>query len=77
MASNFGGMLDKIYMNEFVALLPSWVDKVRKRESDNSNTHPNILHNGGGNQNNNGNGGGVHGGLQAHHLREWEKGMKL
>ena len=84
MALNFGDMLDKIYMNEYVSLLPSWVDRARKRENENTNNNNsnNKRHNGGNNQGTGNNGGnnysaGGHGGLQAHHLRDWEKGMRL
>ena len=31
MALNFGEMLDKIYMNEHVAIIPSWVERSKKR----------------------------------------------
>ena len=60
MALNFGDMLDKIYMNEFVPLLPSWVDRTKKRENDNSNNNNNNKrYNNGGNQGGgNSNGGG-------------------
>ena len=37
MALNFGDMLDKVFMNENVALLPPWVEKTKKRDNENQN----------------------------------------
>ena len=73
MALNFGEMLDKIFMNEYVALLPHWVEKTKKRDNENQNGGgPNKRQNHG----NYGQGGGTQN-LPAHHLRDWEKGMRL
>ena len=73
MALNFGDMLDKVFMNEYVALLPPWVEKTKKRDNENQN--------GGGPNKRQNHGNYDHGSrtpnLPAHHLRDWERGMRL
>ena len=75
MTLNFGDILDKIYMKEFVSLLPGWIEKTKKRENDNNMNNQNKHHNGGnggygGNNQRGGYGRGGQGGPQAHHLRD-------
>ena len=73
-ALNFGETLDKIYMNEYVAMLPSWVEKTKKRDAEDNRGNANKRQNTG---NGSGSGGGATPNLPSHHLRDWEKGMRL
>ena len=74
MTLNFGETLDKIYMGEFVANLPKWAEPPQKRGLDNNNNS----NGGGGNSNKRHNPGNQNQpNLPSHHLRDWEKGMRL